>query len=241
MQISTTDLVTKCSTLMASDVHQILLFTPEFISKLNNCVSPFIFKVYMLPYMSWFDYFILKQIVNNSGNEEVLRMVDDFVDSLDYSKPVASYDIPEFSQLMIPLDNSRHTLLATKYIKSNNELTLQTLVDIKKLLVKKFEITEYAIQLAAIHNEFCCFYWLILKQIQPLIEDALDKPELHLLDEGIVLIALLPVNSDGSIVQHSIHNIFNISYADSEDIMEVSALCTYIHTVHVYVWYASAV
>ena len=225
MQISTVDVAKNLSTVMASDVHQILLFTPDFISKLINCVSPLIFKVYLLPYMSWFDYSILKQMANFSDNEEVLRIVEQFIDFLDYSKPILTCDIPEFSQLVIPLGNSCHTILATKHMKSANVLTLQDLVDIKKLLIKKFEITEYAIQLAAIHIEFCCFYWLIPNRIQLLIKDALNKAQLELWDNGIILMALLPVNPDGDIVQPSMLDIFNISYADSEDVTEVSAMC----------------
>ena len=234
MQINTVDVAKKLSTVMASDVHQISLFTPDFISKLINCVSPLMFKVYMLPYMSWFDYSILKQMANLSGNEEVVRIVEQFSDFLDYSKPVLSCDIPEFSQLVIPLGNCCYTILATKHIKSINKLSLKHLVDIKKLLIKKFEITEYAIQLAAIHIEFCCFYWLIPIQIQLLIEDALNNAQLELWDNGIVLTALLPVNSDGDIVQHSILDIFAFSYVDSEDVMEVSAMCcTYNNYLHI--------
>ena len=234
-QMSIVDVAKKLKTVMASDIHQIPLFASELISKLINCVSPLIFKVYVLPYMSWFDYHFLKQLVNFSGNKETLKMLGHFVDSLDYSRPISSYDIPEFSQLVIPLENRHYTILATKHIKSTSTLTLQDLMVIKTILIKKLEITEYAIQLAAIHIKFCCFYWLIPKQMQPLIEDALSKPQLELWDKGVVLTTLLHVNSEGSIVQHSIHDIFNISYVDSKDLMEVSAMC-FVFTLYVCIY-----
>ena len=233
-QMSIVDVAKKLKTVMASDIHQIPLFASEFISKLINCVSPFIFKVYVLPYMSWFDYHFLKQLVNFSSNNETLKMLGNFIDSLDYSRPISSYDIPEFSQLVIPLENRHYTILATKHIKSISTLTLQDLMVIKTILIKKLEITEYAIQLAATHNEFCCFYWLIPKQIQPLIENALSKPQLELWDKGIVFTTLLRVNSEGSIVQHSIHDIFNISYVDSENLIEVRAMC-FVFTLYMHV------
>lgn len=246
MQMSTADVAKKLSTVMASDIHQIPLFTTEFIRKLSSCVSPFIFKVYMLPYMSWFDYFVLKQLVNFSGNKDTLEMVDHFVDSLDYSKPILSCDIPEFSQLVVPLEGSCFTILATKHIKLISELTLQDLVDIKKVLLKNFEITEYAVQLAAIHNDLCCFYWLIPTTIRPLIEDVLNEPQSDLWDKGVVLTALLPISSKGNNVQLSVHDVFNISYVDSEDMMKVSTICvvrtyvliiTYICMIHMYLFY----
>ena len=34
-------------------------------------------------------------------------MADQFVDTLDYSKPLTSYHVPKFSQLLIPMDNSQ--------------------------------------------------------------------------------------------------------------------------------------
>ena len=61
--MSTTDvavLVKQCGTMMASVVHNIPLFTPDFMNKLDNCTYPFIFKIYILPCISWFDYSILE-------------------------------------------------------------------------------------------------------------------------------------------------------------------------------------
>ena len=127
-QMSTADvavLSNKCSTLMASDVHQIPLFTSEFMNKLINCTYPFVFKMYLLPYISWFDCSILRQLINFGSNKKALKVVNHFIDSLDYNKPITSYDVPEFSQLVIPLDDSQHTLLVTKHIRNINELSLK--------------------------------------------------------------------------------------------------------------------
>ena len=219
MQMSTADvsiLANKCDTLMASDVHQISLFNSDFVNKLIKCTYPFIFKIYFLPYMSWFDWSILRQLILFSNNKAALNLVDQFVDSLDYSKPVTSYHIPEFSQLVIPLDNSQYTLLATKHSSSIGGLTLLHVKNIKLLLIKGLELTDYAIQLAAINKMSCCFYWLIPNQVRPLVEDKLNQVQLELWSKGIVLTTLLPVDfySSENVLQQEIFNFLNINLGD---------------------------
>ena len=217
-EMSTADvavLANKCGTLMASDVYQIPLFTQEFMNKLTNCVYPFIFKMYLLPYMSWLDCCLLKQLVNFTSNKSVLlKMVDQFIDSLDYNELVTSYHIPEFSQLLIPLDSSQHTLLATMHIQSIDKLILQDVVNIKKSLIRRLEITDHAVQLIAMHSKSCCFYWLMPNQIRSLVEDKLNQQQW---DKGVVLSTLLPANFL-SVENTFQHDLFNIS---SEDRTEV--------------------
>ena len=224
MQITTADVINlskKCGTLMASDVHKIPLFSSDFMNKLFDCTHPFLFKVYLLPYMSWFDYEMLIQLINFIDNKESLKLVDRFVNSFDYSKQITSYHIPEFSQLVIPLDDSQYTMLATKHIDNINKLILEDVRNIEMLLIKKLEITDYAIQLVAKHSMSSCLYWLVPNQIRPLVEDNLNKGELKLWGEGIVLVTLLPVNFcwDDNISQQNINNLFDVN---SEDQIKVS-------------------
>ena len=226
MEMSTTEvavLANKCGTLMASIIHQIPLFTPSFVEKLIKCTSLFVFKIYLLPYMNWFDCSILKQLVIFSNNKKAFKMVNQFVNSLDFSKPITSYDIPQLSELLIPLETNQYTLLVTKHTKSFNKLALSYVVNIKKSLTKGLEITDHAIQLAAIHNKSCCFYWLIPNQIRPLVEDKLKQVKLELWDKGMILTMLLPVNfySDKNILQWNQSNIFDFFNVNSEDMTEV--------------------
>ena len=130
-----TVLANKYGTLMASDVHQIPLFPQDFVNKLINCTYPYIFKIYLLPYISWLDCSILRQLVIFSNSKEALKMVDQFVESLDYSKPIASYHITEFSQLVIPLDDSQCTLLATTVDRVNFVLKKCRKIKIRGVLI----------------------------------------------------------------------------------------------------------
>lgn len=221
MQMSTADvavLANKCSTLMASIIHQIPIFTKGFMDKLMKCTSPFLFKIYLLPYMSWFDCSVLIQLVNFVNNKTALKMVNQFVNSLDCSKPIASYLIPEFSQLIIPLEKDQYTLLATKHTEeSMSKLTLLDLKNIKESLISRLEITHHAVQLAAINGKSCCFYWLIPNQIQSLVEVRLNEVQLQLWDEGIILTALLPDSLclDENVLQW---NIFDMNLEDPTEV-----------------------
>ena len=211
-------LANKCTTLMASVIHQIPLFTRGFMDKLMKCTSPFLFKIYLLPYMSWFDCSVLIQLVNFSNNKTALKIVNQFVNSLDCSKPIASYPIPEFSQLIIPLEKDQYTLLATKHTKeSMNKLTLLDLNDIKELLISRLDITHHAVQLAAISNKYCSFYWLIPNQIRSLAEVRLNEIQLQLWDEGIILTALLPDSLclDDNVLQW---NVFDMNLEDPTEV-----------------------
>jgi len=147
-------------------------------------------------------------------------MLEKFVNSLDYSQPITSYDLPQFSQLQIPWDNYNHTLLATVNIHFNR-LILQDVLNIKKTLIRGLEITDYAIQLAAIHDKSCCIYWFISNQIRPLLEDNLNQPELW--DKGIILVKLLPINfySNENALQNNGSDPFNLLNLISQESMEV--------------------
>ena len=223
-----TFLANKCGTLMASDEYQIPLFTPEFMDKLINCTYPFLFKMYLLPYMSWYDCSILKQLINFCNNKGALKMIDHFLNSLDYNKPIISYDIPEFTQLLIPLVNSHYTLLATKHNASISEFTLSYVKCIKESLISGLEITDYAIQLIAIHTKSCCIYWLIPNQVRPLVALKLSQFQLQLWDQGIILTRLFPANfySDDNVSQQINDNMFNFLNDNAEDSIEV---CISIH------------
>ena len=221
MQMSTADvavLVKQCGTMMASEVHKIPLFTADFMNKLSNCIYPFIFSIYLLPFMSWFDHSILKELVRSSNHKETLRHVDQFILNVDYNKPIVACPIPEFSQLVISLDNSDYTLLATKSVRSFNELTLKDLANIKRLLVQRLEITNHAILLTGLNNTSYCIYWLIPSQIRPLVNDKLNKDQLKLWDKGIVLTTLLPVDFFANKDLNTQESIFQISLENSVEV-----------------------
>ena len=219
-------LADKCHTLMASDVHNIKLFTDSFIKKLFKCSnSSLLFKIYLLPFNTWLDNTILGELLATAyENIDTLKVFCKFIH---YAQPITSYPIPTFSQLIIPLDESEHTLVAIKTVQNCKELILKDITNIKEFLKLYWELTAHALQLVAIDYFYNFIYWMIPKQVKSLVENKLNqgqhklnqqKHELNqgqheLWNRGIVQVVLLPNNffSANDSDQQVINDPFNIS------------------------------
>jgi len=212
-QLHTMDIqfiVDKCCSLMASDIHNIKLFTNNFIKKLFNCSD---LKNYLLPFITWLDSSILREFLSIYEESNTLELVYNFNCLIDNNQPITSYPIPSFSQLIIPLDNSEYTIVATKTVQNCNELVLKEVRDIKEFLQSLWELTAHAIQLAAIDYIYNCIYWIIPKQVKSLIENKLNHTQHELWDRGIFQAVLLQndfYSPDNDFEQVVITNPFNL-------------------------------
>jgi len=124
--------------------------------------------------MTWLDHSILTHLVLVSQCEIAAELLQQFESLIDYTQPITSYPIPAPSQLMIPLDDSDYTLVATICDYCLEEETLQRIVDIKGLLVEKWEITDHALQLMAMHITQRILYWMIPKCVASMVEDKIN-------------------------------------------------------------------
>ena len=192
IQMSTNDvamLANQFHKIMACDeVDKITLFNVSFRQKLNYNPFPFIFKVYLLPFMSWFDHSILKELVKYSNNKEAIEQLDQFNTCINYDEPIKSC-IPEVSHLMIPCkgNESEYVLLVTKHFnKDHDKMVLQDLLNIKNQLTIHLGITHHALQLVAMHNRLSYFYWMLSKHIQQMIEQGINQGQLALWSKGIL-------------------------------------------------------
>ena len=185
------DFVNKCRSLMASDTHNIPLFTDQCMSKLFNCKSVFLLKILLLPFMSWFDHSILKELT--SDNDSVAVLLTQFDLLIDINKPITAYPILTPSQLIIPLDD-KFTMVATKSSCNFESITLKDIVNVKATLIEQWKITEHAIQLIAICTQLNYLYWIVLKCVVPVIMDSSNnnKTQNNFRKQGIVMIAVLP-------------------------------------------------
>ena len=231
--LSTTDVVKLtdiCKNLLASNIDQILLFNSNIITKLKNNPYPFIFKIYLLPFLTWFDHSILRELIESINSNEAIDLIKQFDSCIDHDHLITSYAIPEFSQLIIPCkgNESEYILLVTKYFKNHNEVLLRDLMIIKEALILEWEITDHAILLVAKHSKLSYFYWLIPRSIRPLIEEKLTHDQHALWDKGILMINLLPDNYwDDECNQCSVGQEFNLMSFNMKDATKV---CSYVHT-----------
>ena len=186
-------LINQCDKLMANS--QITLFSASFIETLKHNPYPFIFKMYLLPFVTWFDHSVLKELVKSSKNKEAMDWVDQFDSRIDYNQPVTVHTIPEFSQLILPCPNSKNefTIIVTEHVKTDG-IILQDLRNIKETLMMEWKVTDHAIHLVAMHSNLRYLYWMIPREIQSMIEGILDKNQQALCDKGIIMMAFLPHN-----------------------------------------------
>ena len=168
----------------------------QWLRKIGSCKSLHLFKIYLLPFITWLDHSILKDLVVASGNEDAQQLLDLFNSKIySYSsQPISSFPIPCPSQLMIPLDDSDYTILSVKFRppsrggNTQGTIILQDIMEIKLTLKRKWEIRSHDIQLAAVHTNFELLYWMIPKCLVEVIENNL----VHDRKSGIIMMAVLP-------------------------------------------------
>ena len=228
LQLHTADmkfLVDRCRTLMANNTHNIKLFTGNFINKMYKCPSPSLLKIHLLPFITWLDNTILIELVTACEKIDILEQLYELNNCItNDNQPITSYSIPNFSQLIIPLDDSDYTLIAIKMFQDCSELVLQNVKDIKEFLSSHWELTAHAIQLAAIDYQYNFIYWMIPKQVQSLVESKLSEGQYYLWRGGISQAVLLPNNyfsTENDFDQQIINNPFNISKLKLKDILKV--------------------
>ena len=175
--------------------------TEWWLKKIGDSKSLHHIKIYLLPFITWLDHFILKELVVASGSEDAQQLINLF-DSKLYSycsQPITSFPILSPSQLMIPLDDSEYTLLAMKYHppsrgdSTQGIIILQDVMDIKLIMKHKWEMSDYeiySIQLAAVHAKLELLYWMIPKCLVKVIKSNL----VHNWKSGVIMMAVLPAN-----------------------------------------------
>ena len=226
-------LVNNLNKLMASDAYNISFFDVGLIEKIKNSPYPFTFKIYLLPFISWFDYSILRELVKSSKIKEAIWLVRQFDSYIDYDQPITSC-VPEFSHLIIPYkgEESEYTLLVTKHFNNRcNEIVMRDLLNIKKELTLHWKITHHALRLVAMHKTLSYFYWIIPSKLCSLI----NKRDQKLWNKGIMVMAILPDNcltdeSSPQIVGHK-YDLLNFNTVDAAEV-HINYIRMYIH-IHI--------
>ena len=214
-------LADKCFTLMASEVHNIKLFTDSFIKKLFKWSH---LKIYLLPFITWLDNTILLDLVAAYEKIDIKGLFCKFINIIDDTEPITSYPIPTFSQLIIPLDNSEYTIVAVKMFQECTGLILKDVKDVKELLTSCWELTAHALQLVAIDYHYNCMYWMIPKQVRPLLENKLNEGQYDLWIKKILQIDLLPneyFSADDGFNQQVINDPFSTCHLTLKDSIKV--------------------
>ena len=197
------------------------LFTDSFIKKLFKCSCSSLLRTYLLPFNTWLDNTILVEVVTASEENDTLELLGKFNSRIDVTQSITLYPIPKFSQLIIPLDDCEHTIVATETLQNCSESTLKDIADVKEFLTSHWELTAHALQLVAIDYHHNCMYWMIPKQVKSLIEDKLSQGQHELQHRGIFMTVLLPNSFFYNFDQQLINSPFNVSNNSTKDLIEV--------------------
>ena len=205
------------------------LFTEQW---LGNIASLYLFKIYLLPFMTWLDYSVLKELVKASGSEDVQQLLNLFNSKINsfWIQPITSFPIPPSSQLMIPLDDSEYTLLAMEFCVTSQEdtkqttIVLQDVMDIKLTLKCQWQINSCDVcsfQLVAVNTKLKFLYWMIPKRLVEMINNNL----VYEWRSGIIKMTVLSAN-DIEKLDKGLYSSLSFLW---EDDTKVGILHTYIH------------
>jgi len=156
-----------CSSLMASDIHKITVFPPEFLNNLHKCnYTPSVVKI-LSSFWTWSDHSVLRTILEL--DETALKLLDEYDSHLDPSHQIVSYPLPPPVACMTPCDGSTHTVLAIKCSRHYHQCLLEHVFSVRSLLIDKCDITSHSLQLLATKSSSTVMYWMIPKSVINLI------------------------------------------------------------------------
>ena len=179
-------LIERCRQLMASEVHKIKLFQIDYIQRLRNLkTSPAALKMLSV-FWSWSNHSILTFLAEFS--ELAVTLLEEFESKLVLSYPITHY--PFLSAMEIPCDDNYTTL--TLKCKDKLKVTLKLVYDIQSALVEKCEITQYALQLVAVHEDPIELHWMIPFGLVDLVNKNVNDNFQYFAIKGITDILLHP-------------------------------------------------
>ena len=179
--------------LMASEKHEINLFTDACISNLNKCKNTDLLLRYLSFLFTWSDHSILRALISSSN--KAFHLLDEFDSLLDPFNIIVSYPIPDFSQDMIPSETGEYTLLAVVCNKELWQCSLQYVFNVKSYVVEKCDITQHCLQLIALRSNPTIFYWTIPKCVVELIKNNVLEYSEYLYSQGILEVLVYPKQS----------------------------------------------
>ena len=183
-------IIDQCSSLMASDIHNISVFPDEFIKNLQRYNhTPSLLKI-LSSFWTWSDHSILRTLLRD--NDEALKLLDEYDSQLDPLQNLSSYLLPSPSPCMTPCDGSTHTVMAIKCAQQYHQCHLKHVFDVRSLIINKCDITPHCPQLLATNTGSTVLYWLIPKSVAGLISGRVVEYSSVFYDDGILEVSIFP-------------------------------------------------
>ena len=217
----------ECRSLMASETHNIPLFSNEkYLQSISECdFGPEILQM-LSPFFTWSDHSVLTAMVKACDNPKAALLLQQFDSQVDLSLPITEYPVPQPVPSMAPCDSSTHTALAMKLNTELGKFSLQQVFKLRCLIQQHFQITEHSLQLMAAKSSPTILYWVVPKCITHLISShIMQDPSLH--DNKVEEVSIYP----GTLfVNASTLKLGSLSFLNQIDEM-VSLQCS----LHIYI------
>ena len=204
-------ILNKCYSLLASDIHNISLFTTEYRERLQEIKHTHDFIQKLSPFMTWDNHSILSIMAETSNIPEATVLLTQFDNSIDLSQPLTSFPIPAPSPHMVPYDNSMYTVLVVNLDLELHDCTLQDVIDARSLIQKQCKLTPHCLCLLALaKTKFTSIYWLIPRSVAHLVTTNALQFQMLFYQMGILRLAVYP----GAVIStgRSILNVEPLSF-----------------------------
>jgi len=189
----TKSILDQCSYLMASDHHNIPLFSGKIVEMFREETQTSLLIQKLSPYFTWSDHSVLNEIVKACHNPTATEILTQYDNSLDSSQPLLDYPITKPVHQMLPKDNSTHTVLAVQLDLELQQLSLQDVFDTRNFIMKKCEVTPHTLQLLSVaQGSSTILYWMISRCVVPLVTSKVSQNLTDLRQKGILHVAIYP-------------------------------------------------
>ena len=183
----------KCASLMASDIHNIPLFSDKVLNYFGQYHNVSIMLRYLMCYFTWCDFSAIQKLLEICGYSDGVGLLENYKLQIEYARPFTEYPIPSPHSLIIPSDASQYTVMATRYELKHTPLSLRHIEIIKSPITECCEITPIGCQFLAIKAvDYQIFHWLIPKSVTPLIVRKAQENCSYLHKHGIKDIYIFP-------------------------------------------------
>ena len=204
------DLLKALNNLMASETHQIKLFSTDFLECLKKCGTTVMVLRGLFPYSNWYDHSILRRLLETCYCPKGNKLLDEFDAQIDFTLPLKDYPLPIYqSSYMTPEISSTHTVLVVTCKQLLHSLPLQYIKAVKLAILQVFNITDHACTLLTATKTI--LFWLIPKSIVSFIHSKVEEHSAYLYDNKILEVAVYPdfTTSTGNINRNSLSKIIS--------------------------------
>ena len=191
-------LVEKCEMIMASDAHNIRLFSSNQIEQLKEYKNTPLLLQELSHLWSWSNHSVMRVLVGSC--DEAIKLLDEFDCHLDPFAPLCSYPVSEVA----PTAATTQTVLDLKFAKDVHIFTLQDLFDTCLPVINKCGVTPYCPQFLATTQDLVLTHWSVPCCVANLIHTSVLQQRnyfygIRVLEVGIYPYVKIVTNPDVSL------------------------------------------